>query len=740
MDYLNSVGQDSSYTNRAKLAAANGISNYTGTAAQNTQLLSILNKPAAVSSPTISSTPVTTKAHNDPSYKYDTLTGQLNPNYVGYVAPVSTPVQNTTSYNNTSSSSPYNSTYTTPISTPLTVPTQTVAPVSSAYNIPGAVNTSTPVTNTVAPSFTQNLEPGMTGNEVKKLQDYLVSAGFMTQAQVNTGYGTYGPQTTAAVAAWQKANGVDTAGYAGYFGPKSIATYNVLKSGGATSSQAAAIAGSTSAPTPNSTGIYNSSLGSAMGVNTPTPTTTFNAYDLTAVTKPGTVKLSSIAPDLVAAGSAGDVNVSSGIAGILALLAANKSDDTEYNEISTKLNNLISNLGDQQADFKEAMEAEGASAYKEQIQQLNLKIAQITGEINSYDAQTSAGLNDISDQAIPTGLLIGQSAAYQRQRDSGRAAKAAELASTAALQQAYSQNYEIAIGLAEASVNYKWSTISTKLSALQVQLGIAKEVMDKEDNKQLNIVNLLLQDQQNQINEKKDTENEINKLLITAAANGAPLTLITSAKKSGSAGNAIVILQEYLGTTSTEAAKTITVKNADGSESVYQWNPETNQYDIPVGSNGSSSNATEVAKVETAIATKTLADSILNSSALNNAVNPNGLASFWDNLFTLDNWNGNTQTFLGQVQQLTSQQTMDTLLNLKKAGGTLGALSDSERQMLQTAATTINAWAILDKNGKVKGYNVSETSFKAEINRIKTLAQKAIDSAGVSSSNSDGWF
>lgn len=42
VDYLNSVGQPSDYTTRSKLAAQYGITNYTGTAAQNTQLLGIL--------------------------------------------------------------------------------------------------------------------------------------------------------------------------------------------------------------------------------------------------------------------------------------------------------------------------------------------------------------------------------------------------------------------------------------------------------------------------------------------------------------------------------------------------------------------------------------------------------------------------------------------------------------------------------------------------------------------------
>lgn len=54
VDYLKSVGQDSSYAARAQMAASMGISNYTGTAAQNTQLLNTLktsSAPAAAPAP-----------------------------------------------------------------------------------------------------------------------------------------------------------------------------------------------------------------------------------------------------------------------------------------------------------------------------------------------------------------------------------------------------------------------------------------------------------------------------------------------------------------------------------------------------------------------------------------------------------------------------------------------------------------------------------------------------------------
>lgn len=44
VDGLKAVGADSSYTNRRKIAAANGITSYTGTSAQNTQMLGLLKK------------------------------------------------------------------------------------------------------------------------------------------------------------------------------------------------------------------------------------------------------------------------------------------------------------------------------------------------------------------------------------------------------------------------------------------------------------------------------------------------------------------------------------------------------------------------------------------------------------------------------------------------------------------------------------------------------------------------
>lgn len=87
--------------------------------------------------------------------------------------------------------------------------------------------------------------------------------------------------------------------------------------------------------------------------------------------------------------------------------------------------------------------------------------------------------------------------------------------------------------------------------------------------------------------------------------------------------------------------------------------------------------------------------------------------------------------FIAGVEQLISQETLDTLLELKKAGGTLGAISEKELAILEASASRIGSWKLKDKNGKVTGYQASEEDFTTELKKIKKSAQIIIDgSAG----------
>ncbi len=75
----------------------------------------------------------------------------------------------------------------------------------------------TPATST-APQVTRDLRSGMTGDDVKALQALLIAQGF---AIPNGATGTFGPQTAAALSAYQKKNSIIPA--TGAFGPKTRA-------------------------------------------------------------------------------------------------------------------------------------------------------------------------------------------------------------------------------------------------------------------------------------------------------------------------------------------------------------------------------------------------------------------------------------------------------------------------------------------------------------------------------------
>ena len=88
---------------------------------------------------------------------------------------------------------------------------------------------------------------------------------------------------------------------------------------------------------------------------------------------------------------------------------------------------------------------------------------------------------------------------------------------------------------------------------------------------------------------------------------------------------------------------------------------------------------------------------------------------------------GAGQDFAGDVQTLTNTKTINTLIDMKRAGATMGSLQEKELDVLQKAATKINAWEIKDENGIGIGeWDISEKLFKKELNNLKTLALKAI--------------
>lgn len=125
-----------------------------------------------------------------------------------------------------------------------------------------------------------------------------------------------------------------------------------------------------------------------------------------------------------------------------------------------------------------------------------------------------------------------------------------------------------------------------------------------------------------------------------------------------------------------------------------------------------------------------LIDSLLNSKGMAGSVGAYGVSRWTP--FTADK--SERMEFAAGINQLINKETIDTLINLKQQGGTLGALSDQERILLQSATSKIGSWMKRDSDGNPTGkFEVSEEAFKKELNQLKSLTQKAIANASGSS-------
>lgn len=106
-------------------------------------------------------------------------------------------------------------------------------------------------------------------------------------------------------------------------------------------------------------------------------------------------------------------------------------------------------------------------------------------------------------------------------------------------------------------------------------------------------------------------------------------------------------------------------------------------------------------------------DGLIKDPALGAAVGVNPLTRFGVSDFT-----GAKSNFIGTVEQLRQQMTLDQLVNAKANGATFGALSEGELKLLSQSATKIGSWAIKDKAGNVTGYDIDEKDFKQELDKI----------------------
>lgn len=241
-----------------------------------------------------------------------------------------------------------------------------------------------------------------------------------------------------------------------------------------------------------------------------------------------------------------NLNVNSDIAGLLSLYGQQSKEQENVDQLQLQLTDAMKQLGGQGADLQAELAAKGVPEMYKQVQELNLKAAQLQGSIGQFDAETEKLKADIEGQAIPTGLLAGQTAELQKQRDLTRLGKAAELSSTIALSQAYQGNAQLASELAKNAVDMKYQPILANIGVLEKQLGFASEKATSAEQKRFAVIGELLAYKKDEIAKQQAVEDQISQIAIEAASNGAPTHIVESIKRSADPASAARAASQYL--------------------------------------------------------------------------------------------------------------------------------------------------------------------------------------------------
>lgn len=84
----------------------------------------------------------------------------------------------------------------------------------------------------------------------------------------------------------------------------------------------------------------------------------------------------------------------------------------------------------------------------------------------------------------------------------------------------------------------------------------------------------------------------------------------------------------------------------------------------------------------------------------------------------------------GTVAQFVDSSTLDTLINLKARGGTLGAISEKELEILRSAGTKIINWEVRDDNNNGIGkWNTTYELFRAELIKMEDALKRLKEAA-----------
>lgn len=399
---------------------------------------------------------------------------------------------------------------------------------------------------------------------------------------------------------------------------------------------------------------------------------------------------------------------------------------SQLQDEQTKLRQEISKLSGDMSQSARKAELEQQYGLNEQLTQLS----ELNKQIASKSAQYQQAIIENQGRNTLTSQIAGREGQLKRQM-------AVEIGGLTAMAEAMQGNIDMARSIIKDTVALEYEDKQNQLNTLLQQLEWNREDMTKEEQKQAAKMEADAKAQQAQLEIAQKNREQIMEIAAQAAGKGADFNTLQQMLTATSPEDALLMSGGYLATPSElemyqakkeidamyDAGKMTELEMYEAKKAIDEGfaRQKTQEVDTAQAQNIIFDANNKLQTIDSVLAVfEGGSSSIVGTGA---GIGP-GIKNLWEDI------TGENQRLLASVEQLISQETMKTLTDLKAAGGTLGALSEKELEMLQGAATKLNTYAIKDANGKIVGFNVPESTFVAEINKMREATQRMKDKAG----------
>jgi hypothetical protein len=334
---------------------------------------------------------------------------------------------------------------------------------------------------------------------------------------------------------------------------------------------------------------------------------------------------------------------------------------------------------------------------------------------------------------------------------------------SSSLAQAIQGNIQTASSLAKDAVDIEFAPLQARLNAEMFNYQRNKDVLEREDMKKAQALEINLNERARILEEQKIEKKSISDIGLKLAEYGVDTTTINSVLGAKNINEAISLAGSKL----RDPAQIAELENIRLNDNLTKLKIQKEIEDINILKTyggltpaqwleQQKTQREELAKTQkdkeqankdalTLDQNIRQVDTILGSGALNTIIGPTflnrgvarqkgvattiasaltgglGIGSLYDEATRADDT-------VGLIQQIVDKQFLDELVNVKAKGATFGALTDKEGQALRNAGTAISN-SVIERDGKVIGYDMSEKEFKNQLNIIKTNMLKAYEKA-----------